>query len=135
MSDIEKEFFEAFGIEPNIQNDYCYWECKDPKKQFKPCKKKSCEHFKSGYKTYPLITSDIVLGLEEIAMQAIWLYGGDRLIYTNENGLHKYFAENYSDKVLLKGDNKKEALLKFFLHGYAIRKEDVQNKVKALFKC
>lgn len=70
-----EELCKLLGIEPMIQNDYCYWECKDPKKQFKPCKKKSCEHFKSGYTSYPDLTkpSNFVKLLENIKIDGIEL--------------------------------------------------------------
>jgi len=118
---IEQEFFKAFDI--RYKQEWCCTPTGEYSKNGEILEKSNLIKF------YPPITPEIILKLEEIAMGAIWLYGGDRLIYTNENGVHKYFAENYSDKVCIKADSKQEALLKLFLHGYAIRKEDVANQI------
>lgn len=129
----EQEFFEAFGIEPKQEFNCVFCQYYDDAEIDTGCSHYLADECEEIEFIYPEITPEIVLKLEEIAMNAIWVYGGDRLIYTNENGLHKYFADNYSDKVLLKADTKKEALLKLFLHDYAIRKEDVQDQVRGIF--
>lgn len=138
---MNKEFFEAFGTEPTIWYTVTDLYYTNNAKTYPASKEDLIKEFPSRRykvinvtKNYPPITPEIVLKLEEIAMSVIWLYGGDRLIYTYANGVHKYFAENYSDKVCTKGDSKCEALLKLFLHAYAIPKEVIQNEVKELFK-
>lgn len=56
MENKSEQLAKLLGIEPHIQADYCYWECKNPKKQFHACRKKTCNHFKKGCITYPDFT-------------------------------------------------------------------------------
>ena len=66
MSDIEKEFFEAFGVEP------LHAECRAEIDKDYKCNKSNWDdaNCPCGHEYYPPITSDIVLGLSEI----IWKY-------------------------------------------------------------
>lgn len=60
-TDLEKQFFDTFGIEP-IEEKYCYWECKKPELENVACNNTECEHYR--YKIhYQQITDHILLEL------------------------------------------------------------------------
>lgn len=90
MNKIEQEFYKAFDIE----------------------------------EIYPPISERAMNRLEQICGKAVW-YLGDCLIFkmdkkTNKSLIfrYKYFAEEYSDRLIAEGHSKKEALLKLASNEY-----------------
>lgn len=131
MSDIEKEFFEAFGIEPKTEVTqigeslgFCNTTIR---------------------KLYPSITSDIVLELEEILFKSVF-YDGIHIHapYDNEyNTKWSYQLTYYKGGYYTcgYGDTRKEALLDQFMlimedsDVEQEEKSEISEEVKALFKC
>ena len=118
-TELEKQFFDTFGIEPKKAT---IWNAL-------PCY--ACEE-------YPQITDRHYLELERICGEAIW-YMGDSLIYEidkKENKAvdfrHKYYAREYSDRVYITGSTKKEALLKLCINSYI--QEKVKHQVQEIFE-
>jgi len=128
MSEIEKKFFEAFGIEPKW-DDCCTNNqfCKD--KYGTKCTDRQC-WFECPYgvdgNTYPPITSDIVLGLEEIMQKK----GGFWLDVTTNTECWQYTSKR-PKKSSCWFNNKKYALLNLCVQ----LKHEISEEVKALFKC
>lgn len=60
-NEIEKKFFDAFGIKPE-HYEYCYHECRIPELANIPCDKKDCPHYRIDI-DYPAITDRILLEL------------------------------------------------------------------------
>ena len=53
-TELEKQFFDTFGVEPT-EEKYCYYQCKNPKFKEYCCEDKNCKHFKHKIE-YPQIT-------------------------------------------------------------------------------
>ena len=126
MSDIEKEFFDAFGIERStcnfIKDNFCCG-CEIARDYLPSTCPKS---------EYPPITSDIVLGLENI----LFFNCGDLTIKSKSNGVD-YISYEYNlyqtSKYNLntKAETREKSLLKLCIE----LKFDISEEVKALFKC
>jgi hypothetical protein len=123
-TDLEKQFFDAFGIEPIT---HAVWDSTETK----------WKNFES-WDEYPQITDRHYLELERICGYIVW-YMGDSLIYEidkKENKAvdfrHKYYAKEYSDRIYITGLTKKEALLKLCINSYI--KEKIKHQVQELFK-
>ncbi len=59
-NELEKTFFDTFGIEPR-EEKYCLWECKEPSLEHVPCNKE-CKYQRHDI-YYPQITDRILLEL------------------------------------------------------------------------
>lgn len=66
-NEIEKKFFDAFGIKPE-HYEYCYHECRIPELANIPCDKKDCPHYRIEI-YYNEITDRILLELIEIIIK------------------------------------------------------------------
>lgn len=60
MTNIEQEFFEAFGIKPE-EDQFCLWECKIPELENVPCQRE-CKYQRHDI-YYPEITAEKLLEL------------------------------------------------------------------------
>lgn len=140
MSDIEKEFFEAFEVEKVREcelRDECFLGFAHP------CSE--CDVYGQAYEVYPPITSDIVLGLEEILFKSVF-YDGIHIHapYDNEyNTKWSYQLTYYKGGYYTcgYGDTRKEALLDQFMlimEDSDVEQEEkyeISEEVKELFKC
>ena len=115
MSDIEKEFFEAFGIEPKEPCKYGYG-CGHAKPC---CPRKKC---------LPPLTSDIVLGLSKILMDFGWLHCEK---FTIDKYLTEFDNDELKDKIQVVECNFEDCILKTCIK----LKNEISKEVKALFKC
>lgn len=121
MSKIEQEFYKAFDIE-EMELKCCSW-CSDcPYEEINDCSQ--CCYWETYEKSYPPISERTINRLEQICGKAVW-YMGDCLIFkmdkkTNKSLIfrYKYFAEEYSDRLIAEGNSKKEALLKLASNEY-----------------
>lgn len=123
MSDIEKEFFEAFGIS-KVQR--CSLDSNNCPFGFSH---KCSECDVDDMKVYPPITSDIVLGLEEMILNKL-----DTIQYTKKGDNHYYVECNeYVETYGTFGKTRKGSLLNLCIQLKSEIYEEV--KAKALFKC
>lgn len=60
-NELEKQFFDTFGIDPK-EEKYCYWECKKPELENVACNNTECEHYRHKIH-YPQISDRILLEL------------------------------------------------------------------------
>ena len=132
-----KEFFEAFNLSEwtdcctNEDVGYCEYQTSN-KCTNRECWN-NCNFAIDGY-FYPPITSDIVLGLEEIIIDKF----GD--IYWDKKAIHKDGHQMYRCKCTLKNDEiqamwaigttKKEALLDLCIY---LKNDDIKYQVRELF--
>lgn len=153
MSDIEKEFFEAMEIKPTMLCQCSFKNLKDYRYEYEygddNCEHsddfefscKDCEKSIQNIPLYPPITSDIVLGLEEIILDKHKARYSVSFSYNwNYNG--RYYTCSYSAnqcycpydskfKTSNPFNNKKDALLSLCVQ----LKDEISEEVKALFKC
>ncbi len=47
MTNLSKELCEICGIEPH-EDKYCFWECKNPELENKPCNNTECPHYRDN---------------------------------------------------------------------------------------
>lgn len=141
-TELEKKFFETFGIEPIPNGKSCIMCCHreyDLISLIGSCTLKTTyDKCDFAEKYYPQITDRHYLELERICGEIVW-YMGDSLIYEidkKENKAvdfrHKYYAKEYSDRICITGLTKKEALLKLCINSYI--KEKIKHQVQELFK-
>lgn len=45
MTNLSKELCEICGIEPH-EDKYCFWQCKNPELENKPCNNAECPHYR-----------------------------------------------------------------------------------------
>ena len=104
MSEIEKQFFETFGIKPDITS--CYHRCK---------KDLNCRECNEAKVIYPQITDRILLEL--ICLNNIYLWGTHT---STVNELKNVLLNKYIEYVNLMADENE--------------KQEYINQVQALFK-
>lgn len=143
---IEQEFYEAFGIKPTYfyyvthlyYNDACHnFTCYKNGiiKYFSKDKSKRYKVTKVCREDTP-ITDHILLELEDVAAKIVWFLG-DSLLYEVDKKANKatdfryrYYAREYSDRLLVEAENKKEALLKLLCNSYL--KDKIYNDVRKI---
>ena len=106
-NELEKQFFDTFGIEP-IEEKYCYWECKKPELEKVPCNNTECEHYRHKIH-YPYISDHILLELICIVLNTFQTFEVYRIMDI---------------------DSLKEKILKLSM----LAQDDVYSQVRTLFK-
>ena len=132
-----KEFFEMFEIEPEIEENYCisnYDDCPISTQCCCPENCTKCDNYEKEHEVYPPITSDIVLGLEEIILDKFEL-NVLKQKDTFNNIQYSYYIHNYNSDELTDAYmeahrySRKDTLLYICIQ----LKDEIQYQVRALF--
>ena len=127
MNKIEQEFFEAFGIGKTGCKTCTYGS-----KKWQDCKNEMGVGCPEQKYNYPPITSEIVLGLEEIITRQYELL----LSRCGDDADYEYTLFDYEYSEIIKhfiDNDRKIALLS--LCTSVLSNNRIQDQVKALFKC